>query len=156
MTALRLSPVGLELDLVQPLAVLADFALDAIAALRALCMLRFEELNHLALLPHFFGKGSDLRVQLRTLLIQLGEFACQHHTQLGPHFVAQPGIALSLGRLPLQRIHLPRHFFKNVIDPRQILLGIFETRLSQPFLSLEFGDARRLFDNGPAIGRTAA
>ena len=89
-------------------------------------------------------------------MIQLSKLARQHHPQLGSHFVAQPGIALSLGRLPLQRIHLSRHFFKNVIDPRKILLGIFETRLSQPFLGLEFGDARGLFDNGPAICGTAA
>ena len=84
------------------------------------------------------------------------EPAGQQHAQFGPHFIAKLGVALGLGRLPLQRIHLARDFVKNVIDAGEILSGVFEAGFRQPFAGLELGDAGGLFDDGPAIGRLAA
>ena len=49
--------------------------------------------------------------------------AGNRHPQLGSQQIAQLSKALSLSRLPLERIHLPRHFFKDVIHTRQVLLG---------------------------------
>ena len=84
------------------------------------------------------------------------ELAGQHHAQLGAHLVAQPGVTLGLRRLPLQRIHLPRDFVEDVVDARQVQLGVFQARLRQPLAGLELGDAGGLFDDGAAVGRLAA
>src|SRR4029077_7017842 len=73
-----------------------------------------------------------------------------------PHLLAQLGVAFGLGGLALQRIHLARYFLEDVVHARQVHLGIFETRFSQPLLGLELGNAGGLFDNGPAMGWTAA
>ena len=58
--------------------------------------------------------------------------------------------------LALQRIHLPRDFLEDVIDAGQVLLGVFEARFGQPLLGLELGDAGSFFDDGAAVGGTAA
>ena len=65
-------------------------------------------------------------------------------------------IALGLGGLALQRIHLPRDFLENVIHAGQVQLGVFQARFGQPLLGLELGDAGGLFDDGAAIRGTAA
>src|SRR6516225_10901840 len=65
-------------------------------------------------------------------------------------------IALGLARLALQQIHLPRDFIKNVIDARQVQLGVFQTSFGEPFARLELGDAGSLFDDSPSISRLAA
>ena len=86
----------------------------------------------------------ELRIEFGALLLDRGELAGQHHAQLGAHFFAQPGIALRLRGLPLQRIHLPRDFFENVVHAGQVQLGVFQARFGQPLLGLELRDARRL------------
>ena len=75
---------------------------------------------------------------------------------LGSHLVPQLGVALGLRGLPLQGIHLSRNFLEDVVHPRQILLGIFETRFGKPFLGLELCDTCGFFEDGAAIRWTAA
>ena len=98
----------------------------------------------------------DLRVERDAFLIHLGELAGENDAQFGAHFVAQLGIALSFAGLALERVHLARDFFENVIDAVQVRLCIFESRFGETFFRLEFRDARCLFNNRPAVGRTAA
>ena len=81
-----------------------------------------------------------------------GELAGQHDAQLGAHFVAQLGVALGLRGLALQRIHLARDFFEDVVDAGQVLLGVFEAGFRKALPGLELGDAGGLFDNGAAVG----
>ena len=70
-------------------------------------------------------------------------------------FLPQLRITLCLGCLPFQGVHLARHFFENVVDAIQVELGIFQACFRQPLLGLEFGYARRLFDDRAAIRRPA-
>ena len=56
-----------------------------------------------------------------------GQRPAQLRVHLALHFVVTP----RLGRLALQRIHLPADFFENVEDAREILLGAFEFRFGQ-------------------------
>ena len=156
MEALRPGALGFQLDLVQSLAILAQFGLDGIAALGAFGVFRFAMLDDLGLLAHLLGEDVDLSVELRAFLIQLGQLAGQYQSQFRPHFLAQFGIAFRFRGLALERIHLARDFVENVIHPRQVLLGVFQTRFGQPLLGLELGDAGGLFDDGASIGWTAA
>ena len=76
--------------------------------------------------------------------------------KLAAHFVAQLGIALGLGGLTLQRVHLPRHFVEDVVDARQVLLGVGQAGFGEALASLEFGDAGGLFDDVAPVGGLAA
>ena len=58
--------------------------------------------------------------------------------------------------MALERIHLARDFLKNVVHAGQILFRIFQAGFRQTFLGLELCDSRSLFDDGAAVGRTAA
>ena len=107
-------------------------------------------------MPHLIGQAVELRIEFGALVFDCGELAGQHHAQLGAHLVAQARVALGLRSLALQRIHLSRDFFEDVVHARQVELGIFEARFGETLLRLEFGDARSLFENGAAISRTAA
>ena len=95
-------------------------------------------------------------IESHAFLIHLRELAGQHDAQFGAHLVAQSGIALRLAGLALQRIHLPRDFFENVVDAVQVLLGIFQARFGQALLGLEFRDPGGFFNDGAAVGGTAA
>ena len=88
--------------------------------------------------------------------VELRELAGQHNAQLGAHLVAQAGVAFGLRRLPLQRVHLARDFVENVVDARQIELGIFQARFRQPLARFVFGYAGGLLDDGAAVGGLAA
>ena len=155
-TTLGMRPIRLQLELAQALPVLADLGFDGVAALGSLRVLGLELLNIVSVMTHLIRNGIDLRIQRSTLLIKLRKLAGQHQSKFGPHLFAQLGIAFSFRSLPLERVHLPRHFLENVIHSCQVLFGIFQPRFSQAFLSLEFCNAGSFFDDGPAIGWTAA
>ena len=148
--------VDFEGDLADPVAVLTQFGLDRVAALRPLVVLAFKLLHLLGAMLHLLGEGVELGVKFGTLLFDRGELAGQNQTQLGPHFFPQPGIALRLRGLPLQRIHLPRDFVEDVVHARQVQLGVFQSRFGEPLLGLELRNAGSLFQNRAAIGRAAA
>src|SRR5690242_3178962 len=114
----RLCPVRLQDERAHALLVLPRFRLNGVAALRALRLLRFQLLDGFALVAHFLGYERHLGFHFLALAVELGELAGQHHTQLGPHLIAQAGVALSLGSLALQRVHLSRNFFEYVIYAR--------------------------------------
>ena len=152
----RLRAVRLERDCRQALPCLSRLGINGISPLRALRLVVLEPLDGFGLQPDFVGKRRDLRLERRRLLFQFGELAGQHHPQLGPHLVAQLGIALRLRRLPLQRVHLPRDFVENVVNARQVLLGFLQPGFRQAFARFELGNAGGFFDNRPAIGGTAA
>ena len=97
-----------------------------------------------------------LGVERHAFLVHLGELAGEHDPQLGAHFVAQPGIALGLAGLALERVHLPRDFFEDVVDAVEIGLCVFQARLRQTLPRFEFRNASRFFNNVAAVGRTAA
>ena len=80
MTTLRVRPVRLQLDLVQPLAVFAYLGLDGVAALGPIRLLCLELLDRSGLLAHLLGNSVDLRVERGAFFIQLGELAGQHQT----------------------------------------------------------------------------
>ena len=113
-------------------------------------------LNLFRLIANLLRHSRDLRIEGSALLFQLSELAGQNQAQLGTHLFAQFGVALCLGSLPLERIHLARDFLENVIHSRQVLLGLFQARFRQPLLGLELGDAGGFFDDGAAVGGTAA
>ena len=71
----------------------------------------------------------NLNRQRCLLAIHLRDPAGQHHAQPGAHLVPERGIALGLRRLALERTHLPGYFFEDVVDPRQILFGLFQAKL---------------------------
>ena len=73
----------------------------------------------------------NLLLQPRLFRIHRGHAAGQHHAQPAAQLVAHRGKPLGLGCLPLQAVHLPRDFFKNVVDARQILLRAFQAQLRQ-------------------------
>ncbi len=89
-------------------------------------------------------------------MIELGELAGQHQPEFRAHFVTQTTVTLGLRRLPLQRIHLPRHFLENVIYAGEILLGVFQSRFGETLLGFELGDSCRFFDDRSTVGWTAA
>ncbi len=154
--AARVGTVNLQRNLADAVAILAQFSLDRIAALRALVVLRFIMLDLFRPMLHFLGQDVELGVNFRALVLDLGELAGQHQSQLGAHLVAQAGVAFGLGSLALERVHLPRDFLENVVHAVQIQLGIFQARFRQPLLGFEFRDAGRFFENRAAIGGTAA
>ena len=130
--------------------------LQRVAALvqRVLAGLRRFNLRGRAL--NLLAQRRNLRLQPRLLGIHGCHAAGQHHAQLAPQLLAHRGKALGLRRLPLQAVHLPRHFFKNVFHARQVLLGAFQAQLCQPLLGLEARNARGLFDNGAPVVRLRA
>ena len=65
-------------------------------------------------------------------------------------------VALGLGSLPLQRIHLAGDFIEDIVDARQVQLALLQPRLGKSFASFEPGHARRLFDNRAPVVRFAA
>src|SRR3979411_1717551 len=113
-------------------------------------------LHALRLLADFLAQLMDLGIESHAFLVHLGELAGEHDSKFGAHFVAQPGIALGLAGLALERVHLPRDFFEDVIHTVEISFGVFESRLGETLLRLEFRDARRLFHDRSAVRGTAA
>ncbi len=97
-----MTPIDFEGDLIQAVLVLSQLAVDGVAAVGALAVLSFQLLYHLGALSHFFGEDIQLGIDLGTLELELGELAGQHHAQLDPHLIAQPGIALGLCGLTLE------------------------------------------------------
>src|SRR5271157_5139722 len=152
----RLAAVAFDRDLVEPLAILPRLGLNRISALGALGVLGFGLLHALALLANFLAQLIDLGIERHAFLAHLGKLAGEHNPQLGAHLVAQPGIALGLAGLALERVHLPRDLFENVVHAIQVGLGVFQARLGKTLLSLEFRNPGRLFNDGAAIRRTAA
>ena len=116
-------------------------------------MFSFELMDASRCAAAFLRQDGSAARRFRRFPLQLREFAGQHYAQLGAHFIAQPRITLGFRRLPLQRIHLPRDFFENVVDAIQIQLGIFQPSFRQPLLGLELGDPGGLFDDGAPVRR---
>ncbi len=77
--------------------------------------------------------------------------ARQHHAQPAAQLIAHLRKPLRLRSLPLQAVHLTRHFFKNIVHARQVLLRAFQPQLRQPLLRLEARNPRSLFDNRPPV-----
>ena len=82
--------------------------------------------------------------------------AGQQQAEVGHHLLTQLHVALGLGSLPLQRIHLPRHFFQNVEHARQVLLRAFQLGFRQTALRLEASNARRFFNHRAPVLRPRA
>src|SRR5581483_2673906 len=116
--------------------------------------LAFHLLDGFSLKAHVLGDGIQLLIQPSGFLVDLCEFAGQHHAQFGAHFVAQPGIALGFGSLTLERIHLPCDFVEDVVDTREVQAGFFESSFSKALLGFELRDAGGFFNDGPAVGWT--
>ncbi len=62
-------------------------------------------------------------------------------------------IALRLARLALQRIDLAAHLAEDVLDAEEVRLGVLELAERLFLLAFEFGDARRLLEDGAAVLR---
>ena len=73
-----------------------------------------------------------------------------------PQLFAQPLVAPRLGRLPLQRAALLLDLEHDVVDAGEVLLRRFELQLRGAAPALVLRDARGLFDELPAVGRTRA
>src|SRR5271163_4638116 len=148
--------VNFQHNLAQPVTILTKFSLYRVAALRALAVLTFELLYGLAAMLHLFRQRIKLRIEFGAFLVNSGKLTREDDAQLRAHFFPQTRIALGLRRLAFQRIHLPRDFFKNVVDAVQVQLGVFQARLGETLLAFEFGDAGRLLENRAAVRGTAA
>ena len=112
--------IDFKRDLADAVAVLAKLGFDGVTSLGAVGVLGFEMLHGFGAMLDFLGERVDLRVEFRALLFESGELAGQDEAQLGAHFVAQARIALGFRSLPLQRIHLARDFFENVVDAGEV------------------------------------
>ena len=102
--------------------------IQLIAARHAGRVLTLERAHMLGALLDLRSQFGDLDRQGCLLAIHLRDAAGQYHAQPGAHFVAESGIAFCLRRLPLERTHLPGNFFEDVVDPRQILFGLFQAK----------------------------
>ena len=102
------------------------------------------------------GEGGDLVVERDAGRVHLMETAGEHHAQAGAQLVANGSVALGLGSLALQRVHLPRDLFEDVVHAGEVLLRRFQAQLGEALLGLEAGDAGGLFDDGAAIVRLGA
>src|ERR1700730_11613817 len=100
-----LGAIDFERNLAQPIAILAQFALDGVAALRALTVLSLKPLHGFGAMAHLIGKRIELGIELSALLLECGKLAGQHDAQLGSQLFSELGVALGLGCLTLQRIH---------------------------------------------------
>ena len=114
-------------------------------------------------LGYLIGKILEFRVGEIQIERRFGGLALQHpiaagerYAKLRHHLGLQLFVALGLGRLALQRIHLPADFFEDVEHARQILLGAFQLGFRQPLPGFELGDAGGLFDHGAAVLRAIA
>ena len=113
-------------------------------------------MHRFSALLHIFGEGAELDFELSVFLFDRSELAGQNDTKLSTHLVTEFCVALGLGGLTLQRIHLARDFVKNIVDARKIQLGIFEARFSEALLGFKLCDSGSLFENRPAISWPAA
>ena len=102
------------------------------------------------------GQGGDLTPQPCLIGVHQRHAAGQHHAQSAAQFVAHSREALSLRRLTLQAVHLPRDFFKNVVHACQVLFGALQAQLGQPLPVLEARNPRRFLDDGPPVVRLGA
>ena len=90
---------------------------------------------------------------LGRLAFQQPELAASNCAQVVRRFRLQLAVALGLGGLPLERIHLPGDFFQDVEHARQVLLGAFQLGFGQALAGLELGDAGGFFDDRAAVLR---
>ncbi len=148
--------IKLQIEMVQPFARLPGLAINGGCALRTLAVLGLHLLHGLIARAQILAKGVELGLQPGRMLLQFGEAAGQNQAELAAHFVAQLGKALGFGGLTLQRVHLPRHFVENVVDARQVLLGVDQPGLGQTLAGLELGDAGGFFDDVATVGGLAA
>ena len=102
------------------------------------------------------GEGGDLVVERDAGRVHLMEAAGEDDAQAAAQLIAHGGVALGLGGLALERVHLPRDLFEDVVHAREILLGGFEAQFGEALLGLEAGDAGGLFDDGAAVVRLGA
>ena len=78
-----------------------------------------------------FGEDANLLLQARLVGIHHGHAAGQHHAQPSAQLVANGGKPFRLGGLALEAVHLPRDFFKDVVDASEILLRTLQSQLGQ-------------------------
>ena len=102
--------------------------------------------------------GGEVQVDRRLgrIALQQAILAGEHHAQAGIQLGLELAVALGLGCLPLERIHLAGDFLQDVVDARQILLGAFQLGFGQALAGLELGDAGGLFDDRAAVLRLGA
>src|SRR5882762_7434723 len=151
-----LGAIDFERNLAQPIAILAQFPLDGVAALSALTVLSLKPLHGLAAVAHFIGKSIELGIELSALPVECGKLAGQHHAQLGSQLFSELGVALGLGCLTLQRIQLPSYFVEDIVHPRQIQFRVFQTRFREPLFGFELSDPGCFLKNCAPVGGAAA
>ena len=66
-------------------------------------------------------------------------------------FQAELPVTAGLASLTLESNQLAGNLLGDIVDTEQILPGLLQLRGGQLALDLEFGDARRLLDDGPSI-----
>ena len=149
--------LGFHLQLGQLLAGLGQPLLDLVAGRPAARSCACSLLGHLLAERAQFG-GGQVQVERRFggVALQQAVLAGEHDAQSGFHLGFEFAVALGLGGLPLERIHLAGDFFQDVEDARQILLGAFQLGFGQALAVLELGDAGGLFDHGAAVLRLGA
>src|SRR5690606_30065623 len=86
--------------------------------------------------------------------VQIAIAPREQHLLPAAQLLAQALVAPRLGRLPLQAAALLLHLVDDVVDAREVLLRRFELQLGRAPARLVLRDARRFFDQLPAIGRT--
>src|ERR1700759_5646747 len=79
--------------------------------------------------------------------------AGEDNAEPAAQFIADGAIALSLGGLTLERGHLPRDLFEDVVHAGEVLLCRFESEFGEALFCLEPRDAGGLFDDGSAVMR---
>ena len=99
--------------------------------------------------------GGDVQIDrgLGGIALQQAVLAAEHDAQAGIELDFEFAIALGLGCLPLERIHLAGDFLQDVVDARKILLGAFQLGFGQALLGLEPGDSGRFFDDRAPVLR---
>ena len=97
------------------------------------------------------GESGDFLFEASLLRIHEGDAAGEDDAQAGAQLIAHGGEALGLGGLALERVHLARDFFKDVVDAGKVLPGAFEAEFGEAFFGFEASDAGGFFDDGATI-----
>ena len=88
--------------------------------------------------------------------IELGHPTGKNNAEARAKFFAECTVTLRLRGLALERVHLTRNFFEDVVDAGEVEAGGFEAKFGEAFFGLEAGDAGGFFEDGAAIQRFGA
>src|ERR1019366_4581713 len=150
------APLGLHLALRQLAARFGELAFHFVAGQLPALVRQFALRHLVAERLQLAGGEVQIDGRLGGIALQQAVLAAQHNAQTGIELDLELAIALGLGCLAFERIHLPGDFLQDVVDARQILLGAFQFGFGEALPSLELGNSGGFFDDAAAVLRLGA